>query len=235
MDGAAQPSPPSGAGTATKNASSSMEASFSSISPFGREREYALKPAEGAKAVDRRRGPAKPAKVESKLVTASYRHLVAPFFQRHEPSRASFVAHTVPYLVRNTSPATTAILSGVWFKKHGRGSYGAFMREVMRAIQTTPRPSNGVQSKLRTQRQREAMAVAVMLAGLHEDGVFPLPSRELQLRLLLPDPMAGWRIMAQLVRLGALEMVDPGLSRPEASKRGEVARSATFRLPEPRS
>jgi hypothetical protein len=154
---------------------------------------------------------------------------VAPFFERHQPSRAVFVHHTVPYLVRNTSPAVTAILGGVWFRKHGHGSYGAFMGEVMSVIRTAERPSSSLQRGLKTQRQREAVAVVVHLQSL-ADGPFPLPARELQLRLLLPTPITAWRILQRLVALELLQLVEPGISRPAASKLGVKAKAATYQL-----
>jgi hypothetical protein len=182
-------------------------------------------------AQDPRNRRKRPAKLSSRLITAAYRHLVAPYFTRHEPSRPAFIAHTVPYLVRNTSPAVTAILSGVWFRKHGKGSYGAFMGEVMQAIATAERPCRPRQP-LKTQRQADAMHVAVHLQSLEPAKPLLLPSRELQLRLLLPTPMTAWRILQRLVAMGRLQMVDPGISRPAASKAGIKATAATYRITE---
>lgn len=180
--------------------------------------------------LDRKSAPRRERAYSSRLITSAYRHLLAPFFARNNPSRRAFIEHTVPYLIANTSAQTAAVLAAVWFSKYKPGHKGAFTGEVSRAIYAAGKPSGGHYRRLRTQRQRDALRICETLSRLKPDGVFPLPGREIQLRLLLSQPKAGWDLIQQLVRLKVLEVVTPGLSRPEAAKRGEKARAALYRL-----
>lgn len=180
--------------------------------------------------LDRRAVKRKEGRYSSRLITQAYRHLLGSFFERNKPCRAAFIAHTVPYLLKNTCAQTTAVLSAVWFSKHKMGHKGAFTGEVSRAILMAGRPLGGHYKRLRTQRQRDALRICETLAGLKHDGVFLLPGRELQLRLLLSQPKAGWDLIQQLMKHDVIEVVDAGLSRPEASKLGQEPRAATYRL-----
>ena len=138
---------------------------------------------------------------------------------------------SLPYLLNNTSRDTTAILAAVWFRKHGSGSYGAFMGEVIRKsgefAMSRPRIYG-----VKRQRHKDTLHIARYLSE-KTGGEFLLPTRELQMRLLLPTPMTAWRILSRLVELGHLEVVDAGLSRPAASAKGEKASAARYRLKSP--
>jgi hypothetical protein len=192
------------------------------------EHQYRILP--GMKALDRRAGKREEKKrVPSKVLTASYNKFVRGYYSTHEPSRVLFIGRSVPYLIRNTSLHATCILAGTWFKNHGKGSYGAFIGEVKRVAMATPDPQNMPRMHLRSREHREALAIAAHLQSLHV-AEFPLPVRELQYRMLLAHPEESRRILKALVKKGALELIDPGLSRPEASKLGEKARAATYRL-----
>jgi hypothetical protein len=197
------------------------------VPPAGRD--YELQIAPPSKALDRIAAKKKPGRQSSRLVTAAYRRFLHAFYETHEPTRPTFLKCSIPYLVRNTSPQAAAVLAAVWFRKHGRGSYNAFMREAKGAIRDCGRPLGRLQGKFRTLRQVDTLHIAAHLQELNK-GPFPLPTRELQMRLLLPTETTAWRILQRLVALGWLEVVDTGISRPKAAETGETARCAKFQF-----
>lgn len=194
-----------------------------------KQTEYRILP--GMRVLDLRTGPRKAKeRLPVKLVTGAYNRFVAGYYKRKEPLRALFISHSIPWLVRNTTPDVARILAAVWFRRHGKGRYGPFMGEVHRAVNVAARPQNPLSIRLRKRQHRDALAIVTHLASLSGGQPFYLPVRELQLRMLLPHPETARRLIQRLVKYGAIALCEPGISRPVAAKLGLKAQAATYRL-----
>lgn len=182
--------------------------------------------------------PSKGERHNPRLITELYDRFIAPYYPSViRASRQFFLRHTIPFLVNAMSANAAAVLSGAFFKRHAKVfndcGKDAHMRQTLIAVASHPLPDlpphvEQAMAKLKTERQREALRIIANLAT--ERPEFYLSSRDLQARLLLPTAMTAYRILERLCRVGAIERLTRGQSRVEASREGNAATAATFRL-----